>query len=91
MRQLLGSEPLQPILGVICQKEQLQQQKKQHGDNHYYGQMIDSMDPVAALQQPEATKREEGKEKEEKHTTEETTLQKIAAEITAAVLQLKQN
>ena len=33
MRQLLGSEPLQAILGVICQKEQLQQQRQQHKDN----------------------------------------------------------
>ena len=41
MRQLLGSEPLQAILGAICQKEQLQQQKKQHKDNHYYIQMIE--------------------------------------------------
>ena len=64
MRQLLGSEPLQAILGVICQKELLQQ-KKQHKDNHYYIRMIDSTDPVAALQQPEAEK-EEGKEKTEK-------------------------
>ena len=28
VRQLLGSEPLQAILGVICQKELLQQQKQ---------------------------------------------------------------
>ena len=65
MRQLLGSEPLQAILGVICQKEQLQQQKKKHNDNRYYIQMIHSMDPAAALQQPEAAKRKaEGKEKD---------------------------
>ena len=89
MRQLLGSEPLQAILGVICQKEQLQQQRKQHNDNAYYIQMIDSMDPVAALQQPEATK-EEGKEKTEEDTTGEAALQKQAKEIMAAMLQRKQ-
>ena len=35
-RQLLGSEPLQAILGVICQKEQLQQQRKQQNDNRRF-------------------------------------------------------
>ena len=49
-RQLLGSEALQAILGVICQKELLQQQEKHHKDNAYYIQ-IDSMDLVAELQQ----------------------------------------
>ena len=88
MRQLLGSEPLQAILGVICQKDLLHQ-KRQHKDNHYCIQMIDSMDPAVALQQPEAAKGE-GKEKKEEDTTEEAILQKRAREIMAAVLQRKQ-
>ena len=48
MRQLLGAEPLQAILGAISKKEEY--------DKHYV-QMIDSIDPVAILQQ-------EGQEKE---------------------------
>ena len=56
-RKLLGSEPLQALLGAICQKEQLQQWKKQRRDNHHYIQMIDSMDPIAALQPPEERRR----------------------------------
>ena len=43
MRQLLGTEPLQAILGAISKKEE--------HDKHYYIRMIDSMDPIAALQQ----------------------------------------
>ena len=43
MRQLLGTEPLQAILGAISKKEKY--------DKHYYIRMIDSMDPIATLQQ----------------------------------------
>ena len=32
--------------------------------NHYYIQMIDRMDTVAALQQPEASRRRKGEDKE---------------------------
>ena len=81
MRQLLGSEPLQGILGAICQKEQLQQEEKHHNDNAYYIQMIDRMYPVAALQQ------EEGKEKIEENTTGEAATQQRAKKIMAAIQQ----
>ena len=88
MRQLLGSEPLQAILGVICQKEQ-RQQNKQYKDNHCYIQMIDSMDPVAALQ-PLETPKEEGKEKTEKDTTGEAAVQRKTTVIVAEILLWKQ-
>ena len=77
MRQLLGSEPLQAILGAISEK-------KEH-DKHYI-QMIDSIDPVAILQQ-------EGQEKEneqEGDTTRETPLRQRAEEILASLRQRKQ-
>ena len=84
MRQLLGAEPLQAILGVICKKELLpQHQDKQHNNNPYYIQMIDSMDPTAVLQQEEKDKREE-------HTTGEESVQQRAKEILAAIQQRKQ-
>ena len=63
MRQLLGTEPLQAILGVICEKELLQQQQKEQHAKSYYVRMIDSMDPIAPLQQEE-------QEKEGEDTTE---------------------
>ena len=66
MRQLLGSEPLQAILVVICQKEQLQQRKQQN-DNAYYIQMIDSMGPV---QHYNNRKQQKNKEKTKEDTTE---------------------
>ena len=43
MRQLLGAEPLQAILGAM--------NKKEENNKPYYIQMIDSIDPVAVLQQ----------------------------------------
>ena len=75
MRQLLGTEPLQAILGAISKKEE--------HDKHYYVQMIDSMDPMTALQQ-------EQQEKEEGDTNEEVSLQQKAKEIVAAIQQRKQ-
>ena len=72
MRQLLGAEPLQAILGAMSEKEK--------NDKPYYIQMIDSIDPVAVLQQ-------EGQEKE---TTREVSLQQRAEEILAAIQQRKQ-
>ena len=77
MRQLLGAEPLQAILGAISKKEKY---------DKYYIQMIDSIDPVALLQQ-------EGQEKEseqEGDTTGETSLQQRASEILTASRQRKQ-
>ena len=75
MRQLLGSEPLQALLGAISKKEE---------HNQHYIQMIDSMDPVAILQQ-------EGQEKEQEgDTTREVSLRQRAAEILAAIQQRKQ-
>ena len=75
MRQLLGAEPLQAILGAISKKEEY--------DKHYI-QMIDSIDPVAILQQ-------EGQEKEnEQDTAGGTSLQQRADEILAAIRQRKQ-
>ena len=75
MRQLLGTEPLQAILGVI--------NKKEEHNKHYYIKMIDSIDPVAVLQQ-------EGQEKEEGDTREGVSIQQRAEEILAAIRQRKQ-
>ena len=50
IRQLLGTEPLQAIVGAISKKEEY--------DKHYV-QMIDSIDPVAVLQQEEQEKEKE--------------------------------
>ena len=61
MRQLLGSEPLQAILGAISKKEE--------HDKHYV-QMIDSIDPVTILQQG----RQEDENEQEGDTTRDTTL-----------------
>ena len=84
MRQLLGTEPLQAILGVICQKELLQQQQKeQHNTKAYYVRVIDRMDPIAALQQEE-------QEKKEGDTTVRASIQQRAEEILAATQQRKQ-
>ena len=52
MRQLFGTEPLQAVLGVICKKEE-------YNNKPYYARMIDSMGPIAALQQDEQEKEEE--------------------------------
>ena len=83
MRQLLGSESLQAILGVICKQEPLQQQQKeQHNTKSYYVRVIDSMDPIAALQQDE-------QEKKEGDTTGGS-VQQRAKEILAAMQQRKQ-
>ena len=76
MRQLLGTGPLQAILGVIGKKEE-------SNNKPYYVRMIDGMDPIAALQQ-------EGQEKEEGDTTEEVSIQQRAKEILAAIRQRKQ-
>ena len=57
MPQLLGTEPLQAILGVIGKKEE-------NNNKPHYIRMIDSMDPVAALQ-PEEQEKEEGDPTEE--------------------------
>ena len=75
MRQLLGTEPLQAILGAMSEKEE--------NNKPYYIQMIDSMDPVAVLQS-----RRTGEE--EKETTEEVSIQQRAEEILAAIRQRKQ-
>ena len=48
MRQLLGTEPLQAILGAM--------NKKEEHDKHYYVRMIDSMDPIASRQQGQQEK-----------------------------------
>ena len=77
MRQLLGAEPLQAILGAISKKEEY--------DKHYI-KMIDSIDPIAILQQ-------EGQEKEKEQegdTTKEVSLRQRAEEILAAIHQRKQ-
>ena len=58
--------------------------EKKKNDKPYYIQMIDSMDPVAVLQQ-------EGQEKEQEgETTREVPLRQKAAEILAAIQQRKQ-
>ena len=83
MRQLLGTEPLQAILGVICKKEILQeQQKEQHNTNSYYVRMIDSMDPIATLQQEEQEKEEDA--------TGGVSIQQRAERILTAIRQRKQ-
>ena len=74
MRQLLGAEPLQAILGAISKKEEY--------DKHYI-KMIDSIDPIAILQQEE-------QEKEQEATTGGVSLQQRAEEIIAAIHQRKQ-
>ena len=51
MRQLLGAEPLQAILGAISKKEEY--------DKHYV-RMIDSIDPVALLQEEQEKDEQEG-------------------------------
>ena len=77
MRQLLGSEPLQAILGAI--------NKEEEHDKHYI-QMIDSIDPVTILQQgAQGTESEQGES-----SRGETTLQQRADEIIAAIRQRKQ-
>ena len=76
MRQLMGTEPLQAILGAISKKEE--------HDKHYYIQMIDGMDPVAIPQQEGQEKKEEGE------TTEGVSTQQKAEEILAAIRQRKQ-
>ena len=75
MRQLLGAEPLQAILGAMSEKEE--------NDKPYYIQMIDSIDPVAVLQQGEQGREERG-------DTGEVSLQQRAEEILAAIQQRKQ-
>ena len=75
MRQLLGTEPLQAILGAISKKEE--------DDKHHYIRMIDSMDPIAALQP-------EQQEKEGEDTNGEVSLLQKAREIAAAIQQWKQ-
>ena len=79
MRQLLGSEPLQAILGAICKKEDY--------DKYYIG-MIDSMDPVAILQ----GEQEKEKEKEQGGSTTEgeTPLRQRAEEILTSLRQRRQ-
>ena len=75
MRQLLGTEPLQAILGAICEKEDY--------DKHYIG-MIESIDPVATLQ--------EGQEQEQQRnaTEGETPLRRRAEEILTTLRQRRQ-
>ena len=75
MRQLLGTEPLQAIFGAM--------NKKEENDKHYCIRMIDSMDPVAALQP-------EQQEKEGEATYEEVSLLQKARDIAAAIQQRKQ-
>ena len=75
MRQLLGAEPLQAILGAMSEKEE--------NDKPYYIQMIASIDPVAVLQQEEQGREEGG-------DTGEVSLQHRAEEILAAIQQRKQ-
>ena len=71
MRQLLGNEPLQAILGAISKKEEY----GKYYDKHYV-QMIDSIDPVSLLQQQEGemVKKETLQERipQESHTTAES-------------------
>ena len=75
MRQLLGSEPLQAILGAICKKEDY--------DKHYI-EMIDSMDPVVTLQG-------EQEQDQGGSTTEgETPLRQRAEEILTSLRQQRQ-
>ena len=74
MRQLLGAEPLQTILGAM---------NKEENNKPYYIRMIDSMDPTVALQQGEEME-------QEGDTTGETPLQQRAEEILAAIRQRKQ-
>ena len=75
MRQLLGTEPLQAILGAMSEKEE--------NNKPYYIQMCDSKDPVAGLQQGEQGREEGG-------ITGEVSLQQRAEEILAAIQQRKQ-
>ena len=75
MRQLLGSEPLQAILGAIC--------KKENYDKYYIG-MIDSMDPVAILQG------EQEKDQGGSTTEGETPLRQRAEEILTSLRQRRQ-
>ena len=75
MRQLLGTEPLQAILGAVSKKEE--------NNQPHYIQMIDSMDPVAALKQ-------EGQENDEGDTVEGVPIQHKARERLAAIQQRKQ-
>ena len=78
MRQLLGTEPLQAILGAINKEEE-------HKDP-YYIQMIDSMDPSTILQQGG-----QGNENEQRGDIRgEIPLQQRADEIVAAIRQRKQ-
>ena len=77
MRQLLGPEPLQAILGAISKKEE---------HDKYYVQMIDSIDPVTLLQQGgQGNENEQGGD-----VRGETSLQQRADEILAAIRQRKQ-
>ena len=75
MRQLLGAEPLQAILGAM---------NKEQTSKPYYVRMIDSMDPIAALRQEVQEMEQEG------DTTREMPLQQRAEEILAAIRQRKQ-
>ena len=84
MRQLLGNEPLQAILGAIIKKEEYDK----HYDKHYV-QMIDSIDPVSLLQ-PEGENDREGDTTGE-DTTREPPLQQRANEILTAIRQRKQH
>ena len=75
MRQLLGSEPLQAILGAICKKEDY--------DKYYIG-MIESIDPAAILQG-------EQEQDQRGSTTEgETPLRQKAEEILTSLRQRRQ-
>ena len=83
MRQLLGSEPLQTILGAICEKEDY--------DKHYIG-MIDSIDPVVTLQEGQEQE-QRGRQVQEQggNTTEgETPLRQRAEEILNSLRQRRQ-
>ena len=80
MRQLLGNEPLQAILGAISKQEEY--------DQHYV-QMIDSLDPVSLLQQQEGENDQEG-DTTRGDTTRESPLQQRANEILTAIRQRKQ-
>ena len=64
------------ILGAISKKEE--------HDKHYYIQMIDSMDPIATLQQEREEKEQKG------DATGEVPLRQKAEEILAAIQQRKQ-
>ena len=80
MRQLLGSEPLQAILGAICKKEDY--------DKHYIGMigMVESIDPVVIP----PGKQEQDQRRRESTTEGETPLRQRAEEILTSLRQRRQ-